>query len=137
MRRNRSDRTQMSVRLDRHGRPTMRFERTYAYDAEEVWRALTGDVDPVPDDSVVVAEAPSRLVCTAGDVVVRWTLTRRGDGTRIVLTHVVGSWRDLVPGAARCHSALEQIDDTLDGRPPSLTYDDLVRHYSTLAQPAA
>jgi hypothetical protein len=115
----------------------MRFERTYHDDAEEVWEALTGDVDPVPDDSVVVAEAPSLLVCTAGDVVVRWKLTRRGDGTRIVLTHVVGSARDLVPGAARCHSALEQIADTLDGRPPSVTYDDLVRYYSTLAQPAA
>jgi hypothetical protein len=42
-----------------------------------------------------------------------------------------------VPGAARCHAALEQIADTLDGRPPSVTYDDLVRHYSTLARPAA
>ena len=133
----RSDSTRMSVRLDRHGRPTLRFERTYGYDVEEVWWALTGDVDPVPDDSVVVAEAPSLLVCTVGDVVVRWKLTQRGDGTRVVLTHVVGSSRDLVPGAARCHSALEQIADTLDGRPPTVTFDDLVLHYSTLVPSAA
>jgi hypothetical protein len=87
----------------------MRFERTYHDDAEEVWEALTGDVDPVPDDSVVVAEAPSLLVCTAGDVVVRWKLARRGDGTRIVLTHLSGrrgTSCPVRPGATRRSSRL-------------------------------
>ena len=129
----RSDRTQLNVRIDRSGRPTLRFERRYGYDVEEVWWALTGDVDPVPDESVVEAAAPTLLVCTAGDDVVRWALAARGDGTRIVLTHVVADAGRLVEGAARCHSALEEIADILDGLPPALTFDDLVRHYSSLA----
>ena len=133
----RSDSTRMSAHLDRYGRRTLRFERVYGYDVEEVWCALTGDVDPVPDEGVVEAEAPYLLVCSAGDDVVRWELAAAGEGCRIVLTHHVGHSSRLVPGAARCHCALEQIADTLDGRPPTVTFDDLVRHYSTLVPSAA
>ena len=126
----------MTACLDPSGRPSLRFERTYGYEVEEVWWALVGDVDPVPDEAVVEALAPYLLVCSVGDDVVRWELTAEHDGARIVLTHVGGAG-GLAFGAARCHSALEQIADTLDGEPPTVMYDELVRHYSTLVQPAA
>jgi hypothetical protein len=129
--------TQMSAYLDETGRPTLRFDRAYGYDVEEVWWALTGDVDPVPDESVVEAQAPYLLVCSVGDDVVRWQLQTEAEGCRVVLTHVIGDGRGLASGAARCHSALEQIADTLDGEPPTVMFEDLVRHYSTLVEPAA
>ena len=137
----RPDSTRMSAFVDQSGRPSLRFERSYGYDVEEVWWALTGDVDPVPDESVVEAQAPHLLVCSAGDDVVRWELKNQLEnhvvGCRVVLTQVFGDGRGVAAGAARCHSALEQIADTLDGEPPTVMCDDLVRHYSTLVEPAA
>ena len=133
----RSDSTRMSAHVDGYGHRTLRFERTYGYDVEEVWSALTGDVDPVPDESVVEAEAPYLLVCTAGDDVVRWELESEGGAAGSCSPISSATTSRLVPGAARCHSALEQIADTLDGRPPTVTFDDLVLHYSTLVPSAA
>ena len=126
----------MTACIDPSGRPSLRFERAYGYDVDEVWWALTGDVDPVPDEAVVEAQAPYLLVCSVGDDVVRWELMAEEEGCRIVLTHVGGVW-GLASSAARCHSALEQIADTLDGQPPTLMFDNLVRHYATLVRPAA
>ena len=93
-------------------------------------------LDPVPDEAVVEAQAPYLLVCSVGEDVVHWELTAEEEGCRIVLTHVGGAG-GLASAAARCHSALEQIADTLDGEPPTVMFDDLMRHYSTLVQPAA
>lgn len=132
----RTDSTRLTTELDRHGRPVLRFEHRYDHDVEEVWWALTGDADPVPDESVVEAEAPYLLVCTAADDVVRWDLHAEGEAARVVLTLVFGDVVRRSLMAANCHAALEQIGDTLDGVPPATTFDQLVEHY-VRALPAA
>jgi len=132
----RTDSTRVTTEQGPQGHPVLRFEHRYDYDVEEVWWALTGDADPVPDESVVEAEAPYLLICTADDDVVRWDLQVEGDGARVLLTLVVGDSARRSLMAANCHAALEQIGDTLDGVPPGTTFDELVEHYAR-ALPAA
>lgn len=94
--------------------PILRFECEYDYDIEDVWWALTGDVDPVPDDGVVLAaDDPELLVCLADGEIVRWELTADGDETRIVLTHTVSDAAQSGRYAARCAVALEALRQSL------------------------
>lgn len=94
--------------------PILRFECHYEYDVEDVWCALTGDVDPVPDDGVVLAaDDPDLLVCLANGEIVRWELAADGDGTRIVLTHTVSDATQSGHYAARCAVALEALRQSL------------------------
>jgi len=132
----RTDSTRVTTELDGRGHPVLRFEHHYDHDVEEVWWALTGDADPVPDESVVEAEAPHLLVCTAGDDVIRWDLRPDGDAARVLLTLIVADPTRRPLMAANCHAALAQIGDALDGVPPATTFDQLVEHYAR-ALPAA
>ncbi len=133
----RSERTRVTAQLDEAGRVGVRFERRYDHDVEEVWWGLTGDVDPVPDESVVEAEAPYLLVCTTGQDVVTWKLRADGAAAVVELTLSVDDPERLPLMAANCHAALEQISDSLDGEAPATSFDDLVARYARAFPSAA
>ncbi|MGV9214442.1 SRPBCC domain-containing protein [Micromonospora sp. RB23] len=90
---------------------------------------------------VVEIDEPRRFVYAGKGDVYRWLLSPHGDGCRLVLENVVGDPGHLAQSAAGFHLALDKMGELLDreaGRPAlgggEPSFDDLVKHYSTLPE---
>lgn len=126
------------------GRPAVRFERTYPYPVERLWRAITepeelarwfpshvtidvrpggtvefsGDPNAAPTTgTVLVADAPHRLVYTWGGDELHFELTSTPDGTTLVFVDILEERDTAARTATGWTVCLTAFDSALAGEP--------------------
>ncbi|TDC98215.1 SRPBCC domain-containing protein [Actinomadura sp. 7K507] len=119
------------------GQPALRFERTLAHSVERVWRAVSipaelqhwfpAVVDWTPAEGEILeafgatgevteVEEPHRLAWTFGGERYSFELIARGDGCRLIFTHVFGDRALAAQVATGWHTYLLRLEPHLAGR---------------------
>lgn len=135
------------------GKPAVRFERSYPYPADRVWRAITEprelaqwfpsrvahegrvggtitfDGDPYSDPStgtILTFVRPTAFSFTWGDDVLHFTLETVGDHCQLVLINVLSEAKAAARNAAGWTICLSELDKELAGIASAGPHDPVV-----------
>ncbi|HZX08079.1 SRPBCC family protein [Kribbella sp.] len=145
--------------VDHHGRPAVRFERSYPYPLERVWSAVTdprelehwfpsaveleprvgGKVvfsgDPNVEDGtgeVLTYEPPHRIAFTWGDNELHLDLRSTPEGCTLTLVDVLGNRDEAARNGAGWHVCLDELSKSLDGTTSAGPHSDTATEWQPL-----